>query len=93
MELNLKPKGGTHCFALKILVDKVVTFAEDESWDAFNTIFAFIIYGIVLFPNMEEFVDLDSIYLFMGKNPVPTLLADTYYFFHVRNQKRKGTIV
>lgn len=31
VELNLKPKGGTHGFALKFLVDKVVTFDEAES--------------------------------------------------------------
>lgn len=42
---------------------------------------------------MEYFVDLTSIYLFMAKNPVPTLLADTYYSIHVRNEKKKGTIV
>lgn len=31
VELNLKPKGGTHGFALKFLVDKAIVFAEDES--------------------------------------------------------------
>ncbi|XP_050919798.1 uncharacterized protein LOC127137372 [Lathyrus oleraceus] len=93
VEVNLKPKGGTHGFALKFLVDKAITFAEAESWDAFNIIFALIMYGIVLFPNMEDFIDLASIYLFMAKNLVPTLLADTYYSIHVRNEKKKGTIV
>ncbi|XP_050916426.1 uncharacterized protein LOC127131551 [Lathyrus oleraceus] len=92
MELNLKPKGGTHGFSLKFLVDKVVTFAEAESWDAFNTIFTLIIYGIVLLPNMEDFVDLVSIYLFMAKNHIPTLLDETYYSIHVMNEKKKGTI-
>lgn len=41
---------------------------------------------------MEDFIDLASIYLFMAKNIVTTLLANTYYSIHVRNQKRKGTI-
>lgn len=93
VELNLKPKGGTHGFALKFLVDEVITFSEAEIWDAFNTIFALIIYGIVLFPNMEDFVDLASIYLFMANNPIPTLLADTYYSIHLRNKKKKGYIM
>ncbi|XP_050889383.1 uncharacterized protein LOC127094618 [Lathyrus oleraceus] len=93
VELNLKPKGGTHGFALKFLVDKVITFSEPGSWDSFNTIFALIIYGIVMFPNMEDFVDLASIYLFMAKHPVLTLLADTYYSIHVRSKKKKGTIM
>lgn len=93
VELNLKPKGGTHGFPLKFLVDKAVTISKAESWDAFNIVFTLIIYGIMLFPNMEDFMDLASIYLFMAKNPVPTLLADTYYSIHVRNQKRKGIIM
>ncbi|XP_050877533.1 uncharacterized protein LOC127081306 [Lathyrus oleraceus] len=93
VELNLKPKGGTHGFALKFQVDKVIALAEDESGDAFNNIFSMIIYGIVLFPNMEDFIYLASIYLFMAKNLVPTLLPDTYYSIHVRNEKKKGTIV
>ncbi|XP_050896809.1 uncharacterized protein LOC127103597 [Lathyrus oleraceus] len=93
VELNLKPKGVTHGFALKFLVDKAITFDEARSWDAFNTMFSLIIYGIVLFPNMEDFADLASIYLFMAKNLVPTLLVDTYYFIHVRNEKKKGTTV
>ncbi|XP_050909241.1 uncharacterized protein LOC127123017 [Lathyrus oleraceus] len=93
VELNLKPKGRTHGFALKFLVDKAITSAEAESWDAFNTIFALIIYGIVMFPNMEDFTDLASIYLFMAKNPVPTLLADTYYSIHVMNKKKNGIIM
>lgn len=93
VELNLKPKGGTHGFSLKFLVDKDVPFVEDESWSAFYAIFSLIIYGIVLFLNMEDFVDLASIYLFMAKSPILILLTDTYYSIHVRNQKRKGTIV
>lgn len=93
VELNLKPKGGTHGVSLKFLVDKVVTFAEAGSWSAFKVVFALIIYGIMLFPNMEDVVDLASIYLFMAKNLIPTLLTDTYYTIHARNQKRKGAIV
>lgn len=67
---------------MKFLMDKATTFADTESWDAFNTILALLIYGIVLFPNIEDFVDLASICMFMAKNIVPTLLADTYYPIH-----------
>ncbi|KAI5430815.1 hypothetical protein KIW84_035078 [Lathyrus oleraceus] len=42
---------------------------------------------------MENFVNLASIYLFMAQNPVPTLLVDIYYSIHMRNEKKKGTIV
>ncbi|XP_058768986.1 uncharacterized protein LOC131642835 [Vicia villosa] len=43
-----------------------------------------MIYGLVLFPNIPNFVDLTAICLFMDENPVPTLLADTYYAIHSR---------
>ncbi|XP_050897307.1 uncharacterized protein LOC127104147 [Lathyrus oleraceus] len=93
IELNLKPKGGIHGFTSKFLVDKAITFAEAGRWMAFNAHLALLIYGIILFSNMEEFVDLAAIHIFLTPNPIPTLLADTYYSIHVRTQKKKGTIV
>ncbi|XP_050875397.1 uncharacterized protein LOC127079024 [Lathyrus oleraceus] len=93
IELNLKPKGGIHGFTSKFLVDKAITFAEAGSWTTFNAHLALLIYGIVLFLNMEQFVDLAAIHIFLTQNPIPTLLADTYYSVHVRTQKKKGIIV
>ncbi|XP_050920005.1 uncharacterized protein LOC127137600 [Lathyrus oleraceus] len=93
IELNLKPKGGIHGFTSKFLVGKAIAFSEAGSWTTFNANLALLIYGIVLFPNMEEFIDLASIHIFLTQNPIPTFLADTYYSIHVRTQKKKGTIV
>lgn len=93
VELNLKLKGGIHGFTSKFLVDKSTTFADTESWVAFNAILALLIYGIVLFLNMKDFVDLDDVHTFLTQNPVPTILADTYYSINVRTQKKKGTII
>ncbi|XP_050896979.1 uncharacterized protein LOC127103787 [Lathyrus oleraceus] len=93
VELNLKHKGGIHGLTSNSLVDKATAFAEAESWMTFNAILALLIYGIVLFLNMEEFMDLAAIHIFLTQNPVPTLLVDTYYSIHVRTQKKKGTIV
>ncbi|XP_050899350.1 uncharacterized protein LOC127106107 [Lathyrus oleraceus] len=93
IKLNLKPKGGIHGFTSKFLLDKSITFTEAGSWTTFNAHLALLIYGIVLFQNMEEFVNLAAIHIFLTQNPIPTLLADTYYSIHVRTQKKKGTIV
>lgn len=93
VELNLKLKGGTHGFTLNFLVDKAIIFANAGSWNAFNAILDFPIYEIVLFPNMEDFVDLASIHIFMTNNLIPTLLDDTDYCIHVRNLKKKRTIM
>ena len=75
-------KGGTRGFMTKFLMDKAISFADSRCWDAFSAILSLLIYVIVLYPNLE---DLASIYIFMTKNPVPTLLADTYYSIHLRN--------
>ncbi|XP_058787622.1 uncharacterized protein LOC131661972 [Vicia villosa] len=56
-------------------------------WEAFNALLAVLIYGIVMFPNIHKFVDLAAICLFVDKNLVPTLLADTYYSVHSRYGK------
>lgn len=94
VELNLKLKGRIHGFTSKFLVDKATTFTEAESWMAFNAILALLIYGIILFPNIEDFVDLAAaIHIFLTQDHVPTILADTYYFIHVRTRKKKGTII
>lgn len=68
VEVNLKLKGGVHGFTLKFLVDKAITFVDVRSWNGFNTILALLIYGIVLFHNMEYFMDLASIHIFMYGN-------------------------
>jgi hypothetical protein len=52
-----------------------------------------LIYGLVLFPNIDNFVDVNAIRIFSSLNPVPTLLGDTYFSLHMRNVKGGGTIV
>ncbi|XP_050896920.1 uncharacterized protein LOC127103731 [Lathyrus oleraceus] len=86
IKLNLKPKGGIHGFTSKFLVDKAITFSEAGSWTTFNAHLALLIYGIVLFPNMEEFVDLAAVHIFLTQNPISTLLADTYYSIHLPSE-------
>lgn len=74
VELNLKLKGGIHGFTSKFLVDKATTFTDDGSWMAFNVVLDLLIYGIELFPNIKEFVDLAAINICLTKNLVPTFL-------------------
>ncbi|KAI5410039.1 hypothetical protein KIW84_055496 [Lathyrus oleraceus] len=51
------------------------------------------IQGLVLFPNIENFVDVNAIRIFSSLNLVLTLLGDTYFSLHVRNAKGGGSIV
>ncbi|XP_058784929.1 uncharacterized protein LOC131659817 [Vicia villosa] len=88
---NWKPNGGTHGFYVKFLMREAETLADKEKWKEFNALLAVMIYGLVMFPNIPNFVDLTAICLFMDQNPVPTLLADTYYAIHSRYGK-KGSV-
>ncbi|XP_058726192.1 uncharacterized protein LOC131597516 [Vicia villosa] len=74
------------CVPEKPKMDRIAADALviEKKWKEFNALLAVIIYGLVLFPNIPNFVDLTAICLFMDQNPVPTLLADTYYAVHSR---------
>ena len=61
--------------------------------DAFESIFVFLIYGLALFPNIDNFVDVNAIRIFLIGNPVLTLLGDVYFSLCLRNSKGGGTIV
>ncbi|KAI5406180.1 hypothetical protein KIW84_052792 [Lathyrus oleraceus] len=85
---NWKSSGGVVGLPLKYLVRMAKEEAKKGNWEAFNAQLAIMIYGIVLFPSMPNFVDFAAITIFIGGNPVPTLLADTYYAIH--NMHGKG---
>lgn len=92
IEFNLHIKGNVRGFPSKFLFEKVTLFANSGSWDAFYVVFTLLIYGLVLFPNIEEFIDKVVVTIFVSKNPVITLLAEVLFSFHWRNQKRDGMI-
>ncbi|XP_050909868.1 uncharacterized protein LOC127123709 [Lathyrus oleraceus] len=89
---NLRTKGNVKGFTSKFLFKKATLFDSSGSWDAFFVVFSLLIYGLVLFPNIERFVDKTTITIFISKNSTPTLLADVFFSFHWRNQKRGGMI-
>ncbi|XP_058759674.1 uncharacterized protein LOC131632985 [Vicia villosa] len=87
-----KSNGGVSGFSLKFLVRKAKEEFEKKNWNTYNALLAVAIYGIVMFPNVPNFVDSAAVHIFMGKNPIPTLLADTYYAVHSRYEKGGGAI-
>ncbi|KAI5387553.1 hypothetical protein KIW84_073600 [Lathyrus oleraceus] len=82
-----KTNGDAVGLPLKILLRVARGEAEKGNWGAFHAQLAVMIYGIVLFPSMPNFVDYAAVCIFIGRNPVPTLLADTYYAIHSRHGK------
>ncbi|XP_050909591.1 uncharacterized protein LOC127123416 [Lathyrus oleraceus] len=91
-EANLETKGNTKGFSLSFLLERAHTLLKAESWDACYSAIALAIYGIVLFPNMDGFVDMTAICVFLTGNPIPTLLADVYYYISHKYTKKKGLI-
>lgn len=90
---NLTTKGGLPGFTAKFLMGKVSHFASLGCDVMVEHLFALLIYGLLLFPNIEGFVDSYAIRIFLSGNPVPTLLGDTYHSIHYRTLKGGGTIV
>ncbi|KAI5409823.1 hypothetical protein KIW84_055324 [Lathyrus oleraceus] len=84
---NWKSSGDVVGLPLKYLVRMAKEEAKKGNWEAFHAQLAILIYGIVLFPSMPNFVDFAAITIFIRGNPVPTLLADTYYVIHSRHGK------
>lgn len=92
VESNLRTKGNIRGFTSKFCFEKTTLFASSGSWDAFSDVFALLIYRLVLFPNIEGFVDKTVVTIFISRNHVATLLADLFFSFHWTNQKRGETI-
>lgn len=61
VKANFTKKGGILGLTSRFLLKKAFIFAEVDSRDAFEAIFALLNYGIVLFPNFDDFVDVNPI--------------------------------
>ncbi|KAI5399579.1 hypothetical protein KIW84_064785 [Lathyrus oleraceus] len=86
-------KGGLFRLPSYFLIKEATAFAQAGSVDAFEAIFMLLIYGLALFPNIDGFVDVNTIRTFLIGNLIPTLLGDMYFSLHLRNSKGGGTIV
>ncbi|KAI5389142.1 hypothetical protein KIW84_074696 [Lathyrus oleraceus] len=75
IEAHWVKKGGLFGLPSDFLIKEATAFAQAGSVDAFEVIFVLLIYGLTLFPNIEGFVDVNAIRLFLIGNPMPTLLG------------------
>lgn len=92
VEALIEVKGNTKGFSPNFLLERACTLLKAESWDACYSTIALAIYGIILFPNIDGFVDMVAIGIFLIENPVSTLLAYVYYYMSHRYTKKKGMI-
>ena len=88
-EIRSRVKG----FLAKFLIDKAQLFWDDLDFQAFEEVLALLIYGLVLFPNLESFIDVNAIKIFLSRNPVPTLLGDILHSLQTRTMKRRAILM
>ncbi|KAI5389624.1 hypothetical protein KIW84_075060 [Lathyrus oleraceus] len=93
VDAHMTTKGGIQGLPSEFLIAQATMYGKAMSEDAFEAIFVLLIYGLVLFPNIDKFVDVNAIRIFSTLNLVPTLLGDTYFSLHMRNAKGGGAIV
>ena len=90
---NWETKSGVEGLLAKFLLEKARLLLENKSYPAFEEVMALLIYGLVLFPNPDQFISVHIINLFLIRNPVPTLLGDILHSLHTRTTKKRGTLM
>ena len=93
IEAHMTTKGGIRGLPAKFLLEKHHFFSRMKSTNSFEAIFVLLAYGLFLFPNIDNFVDINSIRIFLIGNSVPTLLGDAYYSIHLRYSYHGGMII
>ena len=73
---NLEPLGDFACNVLRNMGGQILgynnqaqLFWDDLYFQAFEDVLALLIYGLVLFPNPDSFVDVNAIKIFLSRNP------------------------
>lgn len=87
------PKGVDKGFARKFLEGHAWKFAKEKKWESCIAVLVWLIYGIVLFPNIDNFIDRAAMEISLSGNPVPFLLADFYHTFHTLHEKKGGSFL
>ncbi|RDX94364.1 hypothetical protein CR513_23264, partial [Mucuna pruriens] len=90
----LKRRSGIDGLPLAYLEERMRIFLEVWNLEDFINTLGLSIYDLILLPHLDEYVDLAAIDIFLanqeqGRNPMTTVLANTYYTIQ-RCHERKG---
>ncbi|RDY09916.1 hypothetical protein CR513_05646, partial [Mucuna pruriens] len=74
------------------LEERLQRLQEEEDWLAFVDVYRLLVYGIMIFPQIERYVDLAAIDAFLnkrdqGEHLVVVVLANTYYTLDYYSKK------
>jgi len=98
LEDMIENRKGTCGFPRSLIEEKARCLAANEDWVAFRDVLALIIYGTILFPSAQEFIDYAAIDVFLayrdnGENPTYVVLADVYYTLNYCYEKKGKRIL
>jgi len=98
LEGKIVSRKGARGFPQKFLEAYLRQLADKKDWETFMDVLAMVIYGVLLFPNVEYFVDYVAVDVFIAsktrsENPVTTILADVFGTLDLCSEKRKGKML
>ena len=86
-------RSGVKGFLAMFLFEKAQSCWNSLNLQAFEEIVALLIYGMVLFPNPDQLLDVNTVKIFISRNPVPTLLGDILHSVHTHTMRRRGVLI
>ena len=94
----LEPVVPTKGFTQGYLEIRLRQLSEEENWKTFMDVFALTIYGIMLFPKVEYFVDCVAInafatFMIRFENPIMAVLSDVYITLDSCHSRRRRCLV
>ena len=93
-----KNRNGVVGIPRKRLEEKAKALANQGEWTSFIDILALLVFGTILFPNVDDLVDLAAINAYLAyhhskESPVIVVLEDTYDTLDLRCEKSSARIV
>ncbi|XP_058763595.1 uncharacterized protein LOC131637048 [Vicia villosa] len=97
LRLHYKEEVKVRGIKREYLESKALSLADKGEWEPCRDIFALLIFGVILFPNVMSFIDSDAVGIFwsvkvLGKDPTHALLANIYYVLHVQHGRGEGVL-
>lgn len=98
-DLLLHEKENRESPGLKIIYLEIVAqgFTNTEKGESFGDALTLLIFGLIIFQNMDNFIDYTAISVFwvvknQGMDPAPAHLIDVYYTMYTRHHKNIGLL-
>ncbi|RDY03630.1 hypothetical protein CR513_12766, partial [Mucuna pruriens] len=79
------------------LEERLLQLREEDEWPAVINILGLLLYWILLFPHVENYIDLAVVEVFLakkdkGENPTMAILANTYYTLNYYSKQKEGSL-